>query len=163
MQLVDGTCKGHVVRELPRSQLLRLSRLHVREGLDKRPNLSRLSQRKLMRRSDSPDASVARRLASLRLRPRSQRLPRKRLHLQRIRLRSVSAVADPDAEQTLLSVPLRRLQPSPSQRGSKLRTTSLLHQSMTLPLLARIAVDVRVVDQELQEQPMTRIDLSLSR
>ena len=116
-----------------------------------------------MRRSDSPDASVARRLASLKLRLRSPRLPKKRLHLQRIRLKSVSAAVDLDAELTLLSVPLRRLQPSPRQRSSRRRTTSLLHQSMTLFLLARIAVDVRVVDQELQKPLMTRRGLSLLR
>ena len=116
-----------------------------------------------MRRSDSPDASVARRLTSLRLRLKSLRLPRKRLHLPRIRLRSDSVVADRDAELTLLSVPLRRLQPSPRQRSSRRRTTSLLHQSMTLFLLARIAVDVKVVDQELQKPPMIRRDLSLLR
>ena len=116
-----------------------------------------------MRRSVSPDASVARRPASLRLRLRSQRLQRKRLHLQRIRLRSDSAVVDLDAELTLLSVLLRRLQPSPRQRSSRRRTTNLLHQSMTLFLQARIAVDVRVVDQELQKPLMTRRDLSLLR
>ena len=116
-----------------------------------------------MRRSDSPDASVARRLTSLRLRQRSLRLLRKRLHPQRIRLRNDSAAVDQDAEQTLLSVPLRRLQLSPRQRSSRRRKTSLLHQSMKLSLLARIAVDVRVVVHELLKPLMTRRGLSLLR